>query len=150
AGFTYTGSNGRVAVDSGGNLIVGDISLLSDAQRAGAFLDADVRRTAAAEPHDGEVYVCDTEAAALGTAIQNAVMTCQAMPHSQACRDAIHGIRDAIHVLIDCILGQIRGDGGIGGNGDGGGAQNDGGNGNGNGADGGMAAICQPGSGDSV
>jgi hypothetical protein len=68
------------------------------------------------------------------------------MPRSQACRDAIRGIRDAIHVLIDCILGQIFGDGGMRGDRDGG-AERDGGSG---GSDGGMAAICQPGSGDSV
>src|SRR5262249_48025278 len=76
SGFTYTESAGRVAIDANGNLIVGSINLLSNAQRAGALLDADVRAAAAAAPRsEEEVFVCDTQAAALSAAIQNAVMT---------------------------------------------------------------------------
>ena len=112
AGFAFTGAGGRVALDAYGRVIAGDVAQLSAAQRAGARLDADARRSVAAQPSGQAVMVCDTEAQALGDAIQAAVMACQMNPGSPACQTAIDGIRNAVHVLVDCILGQI-GDAGV-------------------------------------
>jgi hypothetical protein len=114
AGFAFTGAAGRVALDARGRLIAGDLAQLSAAQQAGARLDADARRSVAAAPSGQAVMVCDTEAQALGDAIQAAVMACQMNPGSSACQTAIDGIRNAVHVLVDCILGQLGvGDGGV-------------------------------------
>ena len=112
AGFAFTGAGGRVALNAQGRVIAGNLAQLSTAQQAGARLDADVRRSVAAQPSGGAVMVCDTEAQALGDAIQAAVMACQMNPGSSACQTAIDGIRNAVHVLVDCILGQI-GDAGV-------------------------------------
>lgn len=117
---------GFVFVDTAGNRITidgrGTSTLWTAAQQAGALLDADVRNQS-----DGNatLLVCDAEAAALADTIQRAAMICQANPGSQACRDALHDIHQALHVLLDCILppfshhdGGVRdagdfGDGGI-------------------------------------
>ena len=123
---------GFVFVDPAGNRITidgrGTSTSWTAAQQAGALLDADVRNQS---DGDAPLLVCDAEAAALADTIQRAAMICQASPGSQACRDALHDIHQALHVLLDCILppfthhdGGVRDGGDIG---DGGGAAGDGG-----------------------
>jgi hypothetical protein len=96
---------GFVFVDTAGNRITidgrGTTALWSAAQQAGALLDADVRNQS---DGDAPLLVCDAEAQALADTIQRAAMICQANPGTQACRDALHDIHRALHVLLDCIL----------------------------------------------